>query len=404
MTSASSPQPRLLSLDALRGFDMFWILGADALFQAAGNLSSSAPVKFLAGQLDHKAWAGFAFYDLIFPLFVFIAGVSLVFSVSEAMARHGRWLTAKRILRRGALLFLLGILYNGGLTDPWPDVRLTGVLQRIALAYTVVALLFLVCRTRTLVALCAAVLVGYWALLTFVPIRDFQLDGASLATRLGTDRPTLVQVEAAFHATTSLTKGRFEPGLNLSDHLDFQYLPGRRYDTYYDPEGLLSMLPAIASCLLGVLASKLLRGSKMREGKKAQCLAVAGLVALALGWLWSAQFPVIKKIWTSSFVLVAGGWSLLLLSAFYYMIDIRQWRTWCVPFVWIGMNPITLYLASSFINFRGIAERFAGGSVESWLSLHVARGAGNFVVTLIGLGFMLALARFLYRKHIFLKV
>ena len=181
MNAPNSPSGRLMSLDALRGFDMFWILGADALVHALSEVNGSALARFLAAQLTHKEWAGFAFYDLIFPLFVFISGVSLVWSLSRQIAEHGRAVTARRVVTRGAILFVIGIFYSGGFTNPWPDLRLLGVLQRIALAYTGAGLLFCFLRPRALVATAALLLAGYWALLTFVPIRDIQLEKAALA-------------------------------------------------------------------------------------------------------------------------------------------------------------------------------------------------------------------------------
>ena len=409
--AATGPSPavppnsgRLVSLDALRGFDMFWILGADALVQALGEVSGSPVARFFAGQLDHRAWAGFTFYDLIFPLFVFIAGVSLVYSLTRQMEQHGRAGAAKRVLVRGTLLFVIGILYSGGFTNPWPDLRLLGVLQRIALAYTGAGLLFCYCRPRTLAAIGAALLIGYWALLTFVPIRDLQLEKSALAARLGRPDPTLADARAAFDATTAQVSGRYGPGYNLTNHLDFTYLPGRKYDTYWDPEGLLSTLPAIATGLLGVGAGLLLRRRDLSDGRKLRTLLVAGVIAVALGWLWHLQFPVVKKIWTSSFVLVAGGYSLLLLGAFYYVVDLRGWRGWCQPFVWIGMNPITLYLANNFIGFRRLAQRFAGGDIKMWLDRHVGAGAGQGLLAVVGLALMFVLARFLYQRRIFLRV
>jgi predicted acyltransferase len=383
---------------------MFWILGADALVEALHSMSDVAPVSFLAGQLEHKEWAGLAFYDLIFPLFVFIAGVSTVYSLSRLIEQHGRARAAKRVLWRGALLFVIGILYSGGFTNLWPDIRLLGVLQRIALAYTGAGLLFCFLKPRTLAAVCVALLGGYWALLTFVPIRDIQLEKTALVARLGTPKPTLEQVHAAFAATTVRVTGRYEPGLNLTNHLDFVYLPGRKYDTYWDPEGYLSTLPAVATCLLGVFAGLLMRRADLSDSRKLRGLLVAGCAVLVLGWLWHLQFPVVKKIWTSSFVLVTGGWSLLLLGAFYYVVDVRRWRSWCQPFIWIGMNPITLYVASNIVGFRRQALRFAGGDVKAWFDAHVAKGAGQCVLTLVGLALMFWLARFLHRRQIFLRV
>ena len=395
---------RLMCLDALRGFDMFWILGADALVHALSEVNGSGVAKFLAGQLDHRAWEGFTFYDLIFPLFVFMSGASMTYALSKHIAQHGRGGAAKRVLLRGLVIFVIGYFYSGGVANPWPDQRLLGVLQRIALAYTGAGLLYIYLKPRALAGVGAAILVAYWALLTFVPIRDFPLDPKALASRLGTAKPTLAQVEAAFHATTARTTGRYEAGYNLTNHLDFQYLPGRRYDTYYDPEGLLSTLPAIVTCLIGVFAGLLMRRTDLAGSDKLRTLLLAGAAGVALGWLWHLQFPVIKKIWTSSYVLVAGGYSCWLLAAFYYAIDLRGWRRWCVPLLWIGMNPITLYLANNIIRFRTFAQRFAGGDVKTWLDAHLGAGAGQGLITLVALGFTFLLAWFLHERKIFLRV
>lgn len=411
--TAPIPPPsssRLVSLDALRGFDMTWILGADAFVTALCRLSDTSFARTLGGQLEHKEWAGFAFYDLIFPLFVFIVGVSLVFSISSLLAREGRHAAVRKILVRTAVLFALGIFYYGGLTHPWPDVRIAGVLQRIALAYAGAGLLFCFLKPRALMAAAAVLLVGYWALMTFVPIRDFQLERHAVAARFpGTSLdahklPPRAVVQSAYDATTTEVRGRFDPGLNVADHLDFKILPGRPYDGFYDPEGVLSTLPAIATCLLGVFAGLRLQRSDLDDRRKLRGLIIGGLLALAAGWLWNAQFPVIKKIWTSSYVLVAGGWSLLLLSAFYYIVDVRKWRGWCQPFVWIGMNPITLYLASSVVSFDAVAERIVGGSVRQWFDQHLVNGAGLVLVTGTGLAIVFLVARFLNQRKIFLRV
>jgi predicted acyltransferase len=397
-------KPRLESVDALRGFDMFWILGGDAVMRALGRVLHVEPFITLGNQFEHKAWAGFAFYDLIFPLFVFIVGVSTVFSLTKLIEQHGRGTAIKRVLVRGVILYLLGVFYSGGLTNAWPNIRLLGVLQRIALAYTAAGLLFCFFRPRTLGAITVALLAGYWALLTFVPIRDFQLDKSAFTSRFGTDKPTMEQVDRAFHETTTNRVGGYEPGLNLTNHLDFEYLGGRRYDMYYDPEGLLSTLPAIATCLLGIFAGLLLRRSDLVATKKLTWLIVGGIAALALGALWGLQFPVVKKLWTSTFVLVAAGWSMLLLATFYYIVDIRGWRNWCRPFVWIGMNPITLYIISALVGFRSVALRLVGGDVKSLFDSTLGNGGGELIGGLAAVVIMLLLARFLYRRQIFLRV
>lgn len=395
---------RLVSLDALRGFDMIWILGADALVRGAAKLWDVAPLRIVGEQLHHKEWAGFAFYDLIFPLFVFIVGTSLVFSLTRLVEQHGRAEAVKRVLRRAAILFLLGIFYSGGLSNAWPGVRLLGVLQRIALAYAATGLLFCFFKPRTLAVAAVLALGGYWALMTFVPIRDVTLSRAAMARQFDTPEPAAARVQALYDTTTARVTGRFEPGLNVSNHFDFEHLPGKKYDLYWDPEGILSTLPAVATCLLGVFAGLLLQRTDRSEMQKVAWLAAGGVTALAVGWLWHLQFPVVKKIWTSSFVLVAGGWSSLLLAAFYYLVDVRRWRAWCVPFVWVGMNPITLYLGSNILGFPRIAQRLAGGDVKLFFDTRIGPGAGDVALALTALLLMLAIARFLYQRKIFLRL
>src|SRR6185369_13126697 len=180
--------------------------------------------------------------------------------------------------------------------------------------------------------------------------------------------------------------------------IDFQYLPGYKWDGAYDPEGYLSTLPAIATCLLGVFAGLLLR-SGVPDQKKVLYLAGAGALGVALGFLWGLQFPVIKKLWTSSYVLVAGGYACLILGAFYQMIEIWQWRKWCTPFVWIGMNPITIYLAVNLLDLSPLPKLVAGGPVKD------AFGAwGDMVMALAVVALSLGLVRFLYQRKIFLRL
>lgn len=412
-----------MSLDALRGFDMFWILGADALVRALDKMASNPVTRFFGTQLSHVDWAGFHFYDLIFPLFVFIAGVSSVWSLEKEKAQHGTAGAARRVIRRGLLLVVIGIFYSGGFSTEWPNIRLLGVLQRIGLAYLFAGLASLWLRPKALVALCAGLLVGYWGLMTFVPIRDIQLETGALAERArqagdpataelfkeGTNpstirpSPTWAAAERLYQGTTQTVSGRFEKGRNLANHIDFQFLPGKRYDNYWDPEGILSTLPAIATCLLGILAGGLLRSSATDRDKLIR-LVTFGIAGVILGIVWSYQFPIIKKVWSSSFVLVAGGFSALLLALFYFIVDVRQIRGWCQPFVWIGMNSITVYLANNIIGFRRLAERFVGGDIRATLDAHVAQGVGDLVIALTGLGLGVILCWFLHQRRIFLRL
>ncbi len=407
-TRAAAPAPasggRLVSLDVLRGFTMFWILGADTVVHALAYWIDLAPLRFAARQVEHAEWAGLRFYDLIFPLFLFITGVSLVFSLEKALARGSRRAAVRQVAVRVVVLFLLGVLYNGGLAREWPEVRFVGVLQRIALAYGAAALLVIFCSARVRTAVAVVLLIGYWAVLALVPIRDVALDRGALAARLGTAEPAADVVRELYDGTTATVRGRYEPGLNVANHVDYRWLPGGKYDEYWDPEGLLGTLPAVATCLLGVMAGSWLRRRDRSEAEKLGRLAFAGLGCLVLGWLWHLEFPVVKKLWTSSFVLVAGGWSLLLLAGSGWIVDRRGWRAWTAPFVWIGMNPITLYLATALVGFGAIAEKLVGGSVARGLDAALGAGAGGFAVALASLLLLVALARFLHQRGIWLKV
>ncbi len=369
---APAAPPRLVSLDALRGFDMMWIMGADALGSAFSHLKGGALSRLAATQLDHVAWSGIRFYDTIFPLFVFMVGVAIPFSLDKAVAGHGRNGALLRIARRTVLLYLLGLFYYGGFATSLDQVRLLGVLQRIALCYCGASLLYLWLRPRALVAAAATVLVGYWLLLRYVPVPGF---GA----------------------------GDFSEGHNLTNWIDAHYLPLRKWDGDHDPEGILSTLPAVVTCLLGVLSGLWVRRNDRSPSEKARNLALAGALLMALGFAWGTEFPIIKKIWSSSFVLVAGGWSMLLLSAFYTFADIWGRTRYLQPFVWLGSNAITVYIASNILDFGALSARLAGGDVAAALNRAWA-GSGDMVLALVSIALCMLLAGFLYRRRIFVRV
>ena len=433
MSNTTSPpvSNRLMSLDALRGFDMFWIIGADSLVYALSRMSQNPVTKFLAYQLDHAEWEGFRFYDLIFPLFVFMVGASIVFSLTKIINESGRAGAMSRVLRRGILLFAIGIFYSGGFTNPWPDMRLMGVLNRIALAYTAAGLLFCWFKPRTLVAICAGILIGYWAMMNFIPIRDIQLEKTNLAIlseQAGDakssklfresgnaasinpsaikDSPAWAAAETMYAATTNRVTGKFDAGLNVANHFDFEHLPARKYDLFFDPEGILSTIPAVATCLLGIFAGLVLQSTKFSNSRKLTLLFGAGAACVAVGWLWGLQFPVIKKIWTSSYVLVAGGYSAMLLGAFYLVVDVWKYQKWCQPFVWMGMNAITIYLVKNFLggSFSKLSARFVGGDIKTFLDDHVTKGFGDLMISVGGLLIAFWFVRFLHQKKIFLRV
>ena len=198
--------------------------------------------------------------------------------------------------------------------------------------------------------------------------------------------------------------GSFAPDANLADWIDAHYLPGRLWDKTRDLEGLLSTLPAIATCLLGVLAGLLLKDERLTSTQKTLWLIGAGTGMVLAGYLWGLQFPVIKAIWTSSFVLVAGGYSAILLGVMHQVIDVWGWKAWATIFVWIGANAITLYFINGVAGFEPFALRFVGGDVSAWLDRMITPGTSLFVAHMLGLVLAVALAGFLYRRKLFLRV
>jgi predicted acyltransferase len=365
---------RLMSLDALRGFDMFWIMGGDTIGHALEKMSAadSGIVHLLATQLNHVAWEGFRFYDLIFPLFVFIVGVSLVFSLTKIVETEGRPAAVKRIVRRAALLWFIGVLYYGGWSEGVDRIRLVGVLQRIALCYLFAGLFFVYLKPRGLLIALVSLLAGYWAMLTFIPVPGLE------------------------HAS-------FEEGKNLTNWVDAQYLPFRKWDGTHDPEGLLSTLPAIGTCLLGVFAGLLMRDPRWTAERRVQVLLGAGIAAILLGHVWGLQFPVIKKLWTSSYVLIAAGWSAILFAAFYWIIDVKGISRWAQPFVWIGLNPITIYLLGNLINFDALAARVLGGPVQAFAD-GLSNGLGLVVISVGGMLLSVLVCWYLHRRKLYLRL
>jgi predicted acyltransferase len=313
--------------------------------------------------MEHCEWAGFHFYDLIFPLFVFLVGVSIVFSLDRMLEQRGKPATIRRIVQRSVLLFLLGIFYTGGIANGFAKVYMAGVLHRIAVAYFFAALIYCYFRPRAMAVICAALLIGYWVLLTFVPVP-------------GIGPPS------------------YEQGKNLAYYLDQNYLPGLKFEGT-----LLSTLAAVANCLLGIFAGLLLKNRAVSDRAKVRWLLGTGAASLALGLLWSLQFPIIKLLWTSTYVLVACGLSALLLGAFYQVIEIWQWRRWAQPFVWLGMNALTIYIMASIVNFRKLAGRFAGGDVTTFFGTY-----SELVLAVVTLVLVFWAVNFLYRRKIFLRL
>ncbi|MFO1092052.1 MAG: DUF5009 domain-containing protein [Planctomycetaceae bacterium] len=375
MSTSSSPLPltdlrdqRLVSLDALRGFDMFWIMGAERIVHEAAKLTDWPWLDWLSDQLHHPEWHGFKFYDLIFPLFLFMAGASMPFSFDKRLARgDSKGRVALHVVIRGLVLVLLGAIYNGLLSFQWPDTRLPSVLGRIGLAYLFAGLIALNTGWRGRLVWFAGLLIGYWAALKFVPVPGF---GA----------------------------GDLEPGHTLTDYIDRTLIPGKLYKEVRDPEGLFATIPAIGTALAGAMTGQFLKDSQRSGYFKTAAMAVVGAICLALAHFWDRDFPINKNLWSSSFVLHCAGWSLLFLSLFYLVIDVWRLRRWAFFFVVIGMNSILIYMLPKFIDFKFMLERLLGGALPHTGAYAPLLGA----VAVLALKWLLLY--FLYRKRVFLRV
>jgi len=365
--SLELPKGRVVSIDALRGFDMFWIMGGAALFLNLFKLADNPVTRALAAQFHHSRWHGFTFEDLIFPLFLFIVGCSMPFSLTKRLARgDSRRELYKHMIRRTLVLFFLGLVYNGVLNFDFATMRYAGVLQRIAVCYFFAALIVMNTDVRGQAVWAGALLLFYWAIMKLVPVPGH---GAGVLTPEG----------------------------NLAGYIDRLLLPGRFccYE-FGDNEGILSTIPAVSTTLMGVLSGHWIRSSSPAGGKVRGLLA-AGAVSLAAALLWNLAFPINKLIWSSSYVLFAGGWSLLLLAAFYWIIDVRGYVRWAFPFVVIGLNPITIYVAQGLFDFGVIADVFVHGFIDELGAFKPL--FWSFCVLAVKWLFLY----FLYRQRIFLR-
>lgn len=373
MNSSSAPEPskRILAIDTLRGFDMLMISGAGSFIFLLHGKTGWPWVDALAMQFEHPAWNGFTFYDFIFPLFLFLAGMSLPFSVNRSLELG---VPKSQIYRKAFLRMLiligLGILDKNAPTPyfDWSQIRFVGVLQRIGIAGFVVTVLYLNYGVRARILWFASLLLFYYAVMFLVPVPGYGSGDLS-----------------------------FEG--NLHGWIDRHFLPGRLLQKTYDENGLLTQVPALCLTLLGTLASDTLRNEMFSPLVKLKHLVLAGIGCVVGGLLWGLHFPINKHLWSSSFIMLTGGMALLSFGLFYWIIDILQFRKWTFFFVVIGMNSLTIYLAYRFISFgytsRLLFEGFYKDTPEVWHPVFESLGALLIVWVFLYV---------LYRKKIFIKI
>jgi predicted acyltransferase len=363
---------RLASLDVFRGITI-------ALMIVVNNPGSW---KYVYPPLQHAKWHGWTPTDLVFPFFLFIVGVSLSFSLSKRKTQSsGNFQLYARIFRRSVILFALGLTLSLIPYFDFSTLRIPGVLQRIAICYLLASLIFLKTGTKARVLISTGCLIAYWLILKFVHVPGF---GAGVLELEG----------------------------NLCGYIDTQLLYGHLYTPNFDPEGILSTLPALVTCLLGTLAGDWLRSSRSKRLKTFGLLA-AGIIMTFLGLWLHSFFPINKQLWTSTFVLFTAGAALLVLGLCYAIVDGLGIKKWAYPFLVFGTNAITVYVGSSLMaKMLGIAKVSSGDKaipIKTYIhKMFLSPVVGNFIGSLL-FPLMLLLVWFLllwplYKKRIFIKI
>jgi predicted acyltransferase len=360
---------RLQSLDALRGFDMLWIIGGEELFRQLALHINRPWAAWWAEQLEHVPWDGFHAYDLIFPLFMFIAGVAIPYSVEsklESGIRKSKLI--RKVIKRAMILVVLGFIYNGLLDFNFETQRYPSVLGQIGISYLIGAVIVMNTQTiRTRIIWLAGILAGNAVIQLLIPVPGF---GAGVLTPEGC----------------------------INGFLDRILLPGTLYGKVFDPEGILCVLSASSVVIAGSLAGSLLRSGRYKQYKSVLLLVIAGISSTLVAIFFSSWYPFIKAAWTSTFNLLTIGISLLLLALFYLIVDVWKWQKQTFFLRVIGLNSITIYLATRIIDFMA-TTKFLFTGFSGWF------GSYQHIILISGLltveWFFLY---FLYIKKIFLKV
>ncbi|WP_167613845.1 acyltransferase family protein [Maribellus sediminis] len=362
----TEPQKRLQSLDVLRGFDMFWITGGGYLTVVLSKLTGA---EWLAGQMEHAEWAGFHFEDLIFPLFMFIAGVAIPFAIGSKLEKN---VPAKKLVgkafKRMLILIVLGILYNGTFKNGFADGRIASVLGQIGIGYFLASLITIYFPgLKSRIFWLAGILTGFGILQLLVPVPGF---GAGVLTPEGC----------------------------INGYIDRLFLPGRLHGGTFDPEGIMCSLSATGITLMGTFAGSILRKRQTTDWQKIGYMAATGVGFILLALLLATFYPIIKKCWTSTFNLFAGGIGFLLMALFYLIIDHWKIQGWAFYFRVIGMNSIFVYLFVRIVDMQSVTEFFFG-----WLAKPLG-DAGSLFLIICSLALIWLLLYYMYKKKIFLRV
>ena len=365
-THVVEPSQRLASIDALRGFDMFWIMGGGPFVQGFLRIFANPLPPWLDRQFDHVEWEGFVGWDLIMPLFLFVVGVSLPFSIGKRIAiGETRGQIYRKVATRSLILWILGMIAQGHLLafDSHNLQFYSNTLQAIAAGYIIASIALVEFNIRKQAILTVALLIAYALCLFLIPV-------------------------------PGIGAGHLNPSDNIAIYVDKAILGRFQDGTTYS--WILTSLGFGATVLMGVLAGHLLR-SGLHSTRKAQYLAGAGVACLAAGWLCSFVLPIIKHIWTGSMILWSGGLSLLLLALFYWLIDVKGYRRWAFPFIVIGANAIVAYMADLF-PWKEISTILFGG-----LAGHLGQ-VGNALIAFGAFFVLWCCLYYMYRNRTFIRI
>ena len=357
---------RMVSIDALRGFTMVFIIGGGGLMTSFYRVWPNSFTEILAKNMEHAGWEGFYFMDLIFPLFLFLVGVLLPFVILSKIEKGtSPGDMYPHIIKRTLVLIFLGLVNYGLLGFDWDTMRWSSVLGRIGICYFLASLLVIHTNWRVQASIISAILVGYWAAVMFIPVPGF---GPGVLTPEGC----------------------------LTTWIDQKIIPGTLGLGLYDRQGVLSTFTSLATTLIGVLAGHWLRTGRT-ENQKTVGFIVAGLITLIAGWVWGQYFFISRNVWTSSFVLYSAGWCFLLLALFYWIIDVQGYKKWTFFLVVIGMNAITIWVGQRLIDFEFTANvLFLGFSKYLGIIAPVCLAFSTLFIKWLFLWF-------LYNRKIFLK-
>jgi len=357
---------RLTSIDALRGFTMIWIIGAEVIVHSLFKVWPNSFTRTLTVNMTHAKWEGYYFYDLVFPLFLFLVGILIPFTILRRMeAGVPKTQLYKHIIKRTLVLIFLGLVNYGLLRFDWPAMRWSSVLGRIGICYFFASLLVMHTSWRMQAVITAAILIFYYLAVMFIPVPGY---GAGVLTPEGC----------------------------LTTYLDQKIIPGTLGMGIYDRQGVLSTFTSLATTLIGVLAGFWLASNRSPQ-RKTIGLLFAGLLTLTAGWIWGQFFFISRNVWTSSFVLYSAGWSFFLLALFYWIIDVRGYKKWAFFLIVIGMNAITIWVGQRLIDFDFTAKAiFLGFSGTLGVIQPVFMAFAVFMLKWLFLWF-------LFKKKIFLK-